>query len=121
MTNRNDTLRGFIETELIKRSMSAREFAKFVGVSSSTISRAMAFDNKTEPSLSFLNKLASATSTDICTLVYLVYPDSRPTRSAEMQRLADDIGKLPPDMQQLVDSLIVGMVVKQSNDNANKS
>lgn len=108
----------FVRTYVSTHSLTINDLAKQMKVPHSTVARWA--DGKTEPSLKQLTKLSRATATDICALVYMLYPDTRPTRSAEMQRLADDIGKLPPDMQQLVDSLIVGMVVKQSADDANK-
>lgn len=113
------TFGDFILEYVNSHSISLNKFATTVGTSHTTLYRWI--DGRAEPSLRQLAKLSRATATDICALVYMLYPDTRPTRSAEMQRLADDIGKLPPQMQELVDSLIVGMVVKQSNDNASKS
>lgn len=117
----NKLLREFIERQLQERSMSAREFARFVGVSSSTISRAMSFESNSDPSMEFLIKLSRATATDICEIIYLIYPDDRPNRRPEVVRMADEIATLPPNMQELIDSLIVGMVVKQAGNQANKS
>lgn len=112
------TFGDFVRTYASTHSLSINDLAKQMEVPHSTVARWA--NGRTEPSLKHLVKLSRTTATDICALVYMIYPDARPTRSAEMQRLADDIGKLPPDMQQLVDSLIVGMVVKQSTDNTNK-
>jgi len=116
----NQLLREFIERQLQERSMSAREFARFVGVASSTISRAMSYDKSSDPSIEFLMKLSRATATDICEIIYLIYPDTRPNRRPEVTRLADEIATLPPNMQELIDSLIVGMVIKQGSNQGNK-
>lgn len=111
--NNTPNLRTFIEQQLRERSMSAREFARFVGVSSSTISRAMAHDNTSEPSLTFLSKLANATNTDLCTLVELIVPNSRGNINPQIIRIAERIDKLPVSAQELLDSVIFGLSLQR--------
>jgi transcriptional regulator with XRE-family HTH domain len=69
------TLKDFIAQEMKRRNLTIREFAKEVGVSSSTIVRTMS-KNPPQPSLDFLEKLALYTHTDICALVAFIYPNA---------------------------------------------
>lgn len=69
-------LREFIEREMTARDMSTHEFADFVGVSQSTIVRAMSYEDAPEPKLNFLAKLAVATKVDIGVLVSLIKPEA---------------------------------------------
>lgn len=109
----------FIIKYINSHSLSLNKFAQQMGTSHTTLDRWI--DGKTEPTIKQLLKLSSATATDVCEIVYLLHPEARPHRRPEVTRLADEIAALPPNMQELVDSLIVGMVVKQRNDNPNKS
>lgn len=121
MSENTIKLRQFIEREMQERSMSAREFARFVGVSSSTISRTMASDNKNEPTLYFLDKLASATHVELCYLVELLYPQPRRGVDPDVARLAESISKLPVEAQEMVDSIILGLSLKSHKENPNVS
>ncbi len=109
------TLKLFIEREMTERGMSAREFAKFVGVASSTISRITANKGASEPSITFLSKLADATKVDICTLVYLVAPGGRREPTPTARDLANRISKLPKDRQNLIDAVLMGITLQNSN------
>lgn len=107
-----NTLREFIEREMTTRSMSTHEFADFVGVSQSTISRAMAFEDAPEPKLDFLAKLAVATGTDIGALVALVKPEaSKIDPTARL--LAERIEKLSPEDREFLDTFILGAALKR--------
>lgn len=107
----------FINEEMRKRNMSMREFAAFMGTTHASISRALARDEDTLPTLEFLVKLAQATKVDICTIVALVVPDAS-RLDAEVLLLAQAIAKLPPDKQALVDDMILGMTMKRGDGGA---
>jgi transcriptional regulator with XRE-family HTH domain len=66
----------FILAEMQRHGMSAREFARFVGVSHATINRLV--DTRSpdagQPSVEFIGKLAVATQTPLATLIALVLP-----------------------------------------------
>lgn len=96
--------------------MSARQFAEFVGVASTTITRAMDDKNAPTPSLDFLARLARATNTDICTLVALVMPDASKQISPEARLLAERISRLSPEKQEIVDAFILGTLLQQADE-----
>lgn len=102
-------LKDFIESEMLQRGMSQREFAQMVGVSNQTISMALDSVNAPEPSLKFLVRLARATSTDLCSLVALVHPNEVRI-DARARIIAERIAQLPPDKQELIDAMLVGFL-----------
>ena len=108
----------FIVEYINKHNITLNKFAQQMGTSHTTIDRWLA--GKTEPSLKQLSKLASATGTDVCYLVYMLYPEARPKRSPEVVRLADDIAGLPADMQKIIQSLLIGFIVQQRSNNPNE-
>ena len=111
------TLRQFLQHEMRSRGMSARQFAEFVGVANTTITRAMYDDEEAPmPGLEFLAKLANATGTDLCTLVALIMPEAVRSVSPEESLLASRISRLPRDQQEIVDSFILGALLKQSDE-----
>ena len=92
------TLGDFIKSEIEKRGMSAREFATLVGVAPSTITTYLSGQGKTEPTLSFLHKLAKQTDTPLGTIIAFAYPDvagELSTLPPETVLLAIRISKLP--------------------------
>lgn len=113
------TLGEFIESELNKRQMSAREFADFVGVSNAVINKFRnhgindMFANKPigEPSVSFLAKLARATSTDICALMALIVPEAT-FIDPGARLIAQHIARLPPEQREVVDTFLEGVAIK---------
>ena len=98
--------------------MSASEFARLVGVAQSTIARAIS-ENPPEPSLTFLVKLAEATSVDICTLVLLAV-GNHPAPNLDAQVLADRIEALPPELRDMVDTFIYGVLLKKGQNPGNE-
>lgn len=113
------TLGGFIHAEMVRRDMSAREFAEFVGVTNSVINKFLNHGlSKTyagkpvgDPSVDFLVKLARATHTDICTLMALIAPDVT-ARKAEAEIIADRILNLPTEQREIVDTFLRGLAIK---------
>ena len=105
-------LQQFILDEMRQRDMSARAFARFVDVSSATILRAIS-ETPPEPSLTFLVKLAEATSVDICTLVLLAV-GNHPAPNIDARVLAARLEALPPDLRELAEIFLSGMLMQKS-------
>jgi transcriptional regulator with XRE-family HTH domain len=114
------TLGDFILTEMQKRQMSARAFARFVGVDSKTINKFLDYGSKNVgyPSVDFLLKLSQATKADICYLMALVDPsvetNSRVTPDA--LALSRQIEDLPPHLREAIDALILGAALNKRQD-----
>lgn len=113
------TLKDFIAEELKRRNLTIREFAKEVGVSSSTIVRTMS-KKPPEPSLEFLAKLARYTHTDLCSLVALIHPDAT-TVNAEAAIIANRVAQLPPERQEMFDEFILWLSSQKSGDSSKKN
>lgn len=100
----------FLLDEMKRRDMSARAFAEFVGVATSTITRATDEREPAVPGIEFLIKLAQATGVSITALVALAYPEvtlsTRPSPSAQI--LAQQIEKLPEAQRQIIAAIIRG-------------
>lgn len=108
-------LREFIEREMTARDMSTHEFADFVGVSQSTIVRAMSYEDAPEPKLNFLAKLAVATKVDIGVLVSLIKPEASKI-SPDARLLAERIEQLSPQDREFLDTYILGLALKRVNE-----
>jgi transcriptional regulator with XRE-family HTH domain len=117
MAQQASSLGNFVLTEMTRRQMTAREFANFVGVTHTTINRLLEHGvgdkSVNDPSLDVLDKLAKATSTDICSLVALVKPDTaRISPFARM--LAERIERLPADKREFLDTYLIGLSLKEN-------
>ncbi|GEM_PF-4203641 len=104
------TLEEFINSEIKKRSMSMREFAKYIGVAPSTISQFLSNDER-KVSIDFLVKLSEGTNTDLATIVAMVYPE-RTGIDAETRILAERIAQLPPEQYKVIETLLRGFDVE---------
>lgn len=116
---KSDGLPRFIQSYFQSHSMSINDLAKNMGVPHSTVARWAS--GKTEPSLKQLNKLAMTTSTSLCDLVELLYPQSSRSVSPDIARLAEQISHLPIQAQELIDSIILGLSIKGDKKDANVS
>lgn len=95
-------LASFLETQINMRQMSVRAFALFIDVPHAVV---LKFLNKKGgetgyPSIEFIRKLAAGTSTDPCTILAMVIPDSfSPERinSAELLQTAEMLQDLNPE------------------------
>ena len=108
------TFNEFIEDELKKRSMSIREFSRFVGISHSAISKYLSNPTETNISIEFMVRVAEATNTDLASIVAMEYPDDTEI-TPQVRLLAQRIAELPPEQQEVIDSLLLGMSIKHSN------
>lgn len=97
----------FIEAEMRNRNMGVNEFARFVGVGHSTISKAL-LPEPPDHKLDFLEKLAKATKVDLCTIVALIKPDAVVTRPGDQLLLAR-IARLPANKREMIDDLLRGV------------
>lgn len=104
------TLKEFIIEEMRRRDMSARQFAKVVGVSNTTINRALDSKYTADPTLDFLAKLAIATNVSLIALVELSFPGvlekDQPSPAALI--MAQKIEKLPSHLQEAIAAIIRG-------------
>jgi transcriptional regulator with XRE-family HTH domain len=110
----HSTLRDFLMEEMKRREMSMRQFAEFVGVAHTTVTRAVDPVSPPPPSFDFLVKLAKATKTDIRTIAAIVAPDAVIDQSPEVLMLAERISRLTDDQRKLIDAAITGIVFKGS-------
>lgn len=109
-------LREFIEEEMRRRDMTANQFADFVGVAHTTIGRAIDQRRPTTPSPEFLIKLAKATGISLSSLIALVIPEAEHIEvSARSLLIAERIGQLPPDKQEIIDSLILSWLFEDKD------
>lgn len=94
----------FLQDEMTRRGMSARQFSEFLDVAPSTVTRCIDEKNPATPGLDFLLKVARATGVSITSLVAMAYPDltitTRPSPSAQI--LAQQIEQLPEATQEVV-------------------
>lgn len=106
------TLGDFINTEIERRHMSAREFARFVGVAPAVINKFRDYGTKDVgyPSVDVLLRLSKATGTDICYLMALVDSDAVKPVDIETRTLAETIRKLPQEVQLIIRGFITNEV-----------
>lgn len=109
MTNQNP-FRDFLKDEMFRREMSARQFAEFVDVAPTTITRAIDEREPTTPGMDFLLKLASATHVELSTLVEMAYPEmANSTKASPSARiLAQQIEELPNGVRDTVLAIVRG-------------
>jgi transcriptional regulator with XRE-family HTH domain len=114
------TLGQFIQTEMDKRKMSARAFARLLGVDSKTINKFLDYGSKDVgyPSVDFLLKLSQATKADICYIMTLIDPNI--TLTAQVNPVAVEIGRqieeLPAHVRNTIDDLILGASLNSRQD-----
>lgn len=104
----------YLQDEIERRGMSARQFAEFVDVAPSTVTRCIDEKNPVIPGLDFLVKLSKATGTSITSLVGIAYPDltltTRPSATAQI--MAQQIEQLPEATQEVILAIIRGTRIK---------
>lgn len=105
------TLRSFVEDQKRQRSMSARQFAAFAGVSPTAINKVLSFNDDTEHTIEFLSKIATATNTDLCFLVSLVAPDAPRQREYTLfvRHIANGISQLDTRWQKFFAAVLAAI------------
>lgn len=103
------SLGDFILDDMRRRDMSERQYAEFVGVANSTISRVVKQEDnsKPTPSIEFLAKLSKATRVDLCILVAFVYPELTNT-NAQNSIIGALASQLPADKQETILAMVMG-------------
>ena len=118
-----NTLREFLLDELQKRHMSARKFAKIVGVSHASITTHLNEDGRIkDPSVDFLIKLGKATNTNAMLLLAMAYPALKSELEALVRlpihstlRL-EQIENLPPAAQELIDAFLISAAAARKGE-----
>jgi transcriptional regulator with XRE-family HTH domain len=116
------TLGEFINEEMLRRDMGAREFARYVGVSNTIINKFLNHGTSDtyagkpvgDPSVEFLVKLSKATGTDLATIVALVRPESKADIDVEARLLAQRIAQLPAAQREIIEAALLGMTIKSA-------
>jgi transcriptional regulator with XRE-family HTH domain len=109
----HNSLGDFIRNYVTAHSITINDLARSMDIHHSTIARWA--NGKTEPSLKQLAKLADATSTDLCFLVEVIYPQPRRSVNPNVRRLAETIGNLSVEAQEMVDSILLGLSLKNTD------
>jgi transcriptional regulator with XRE-family HTH domain len=104
-------LQKFLNDQMHERKMKPIEFAKFLGVSKSTLSRTLNEKNPTVPDYRFLVKIAKATGVDIVSLVALIIPDVTDI-DVEARIVAQQIMRLSEDDRRHVIAHITGLLTQ---------
>lgn len=107
----------FINEEMRRRDMSARQFAMLMGMSHTTLLKVVDEDDPKKPSLEFLIKLADVTHTDIRDLVAMVAPEVA-GEEANMAALMTRYRRLSKEQQEVVNRLIAGYILESPDENA---
>lgn len=107
-------LRDFIEREMKSRQMNISQFARFVGVSHTTIGRLIDPQNPTTPSPELLVALAEKTGVNYSALTALVLPAAEQVELDPKAVIrAERIGQLTPEQQEHIDEIILGMFLNK--------
>lgn len=112
------TLGDWILEETRRRHMSLREFGRLVDVNHATLLRIMSPKREDDyPQVQTLMKLARGTGTDVCLLLRMLTGDDL-NADGRALLLAQRIAQLPPDQQAIVDSFIMGTLLKRKDEGA---
>lgn len=97
----------FLLEQIQRRDMSAREFARFIGVNHQTINKFLDYGKKDVgyPSVDFIIRLAKATKTDAGTLMNLIEP-TLSTFDAKTRLIAEQLAELSEHERKMVDAFI---------------
>jgi len=100
-------LRDFVEREMKSRQMNISQFARFIGVSHTTIGRLIDPQNPTTPSPELLVALAEKTGVNYSALTALILPAAEQTELDPKTVIrAERIGQLTPEQQEHIDEII---------------
>lgn len=107
--NKRLTLAEFIEFEMKRREMGTREFARFLGVSPSTISKHTNEEKVITPSVEFLVALADRTETNLESILAIAFPAvaERTALSPRAAILAQNLDHLPEALQDMLLTFVV--------------
>lgn len=104
-----DGLAGFVAAQMKERKMSARQFADFVDVSSTTINNILKPSGYPYvPSVELLIKLARATHSDLISLVLMAFPEASDLvrETPDGRLMADQFERIPDDVKAVVAGIL---------------
>lgn len=113
----NSLLTKFIKQEMELNKVDQQGFAKLVKVSHSTIGRII--NNKDEPSLATLIKISKGTNADIAMIISLASGQEIKGVKPESLLLAERIERLPDNVKQLIDNVIINALLTQERNDKN--
>lgn len=98
----------FLKTEIKKRQLTPRQFAFFVGVDPSTMTRALDEKKPPAPTVEFVVKVARATHTNAMTLMAMAYPEiaEETNINPSWLLLAQQFEQLPEDFRNVIMAII---------------
>lgn len=114
----NYLLGDFLIEEIAARGISAREFARLMGVSHVSVSKFLDYGKKDVgyPSVDFILKLAKATGKDIREIMLLIDP-TVPAESVELdeetREIAEEILTLPRKERRLVRKFVRSLMTEE--------
>lgn len=108
--------RDYLRRQIQDRHMTIREFAAFIDVAPSTISRAIDERDPKPPGLDFLMKLSQATGERLGVLIELAYPDFAigEAFSPTTRLFAERFQALPIQLQQVIQRLIDDLYITKN-------
>lgn len=102
-----NSLSDFVKLEMKRRDISsAREFARFVGISYELVNQMLKGSGAKYPKIETLLKLAEATGTDVVSLFLLVLPDNARRANPEDLILSQRIQQLSPEFRKMIDVFV---------------
>lgn len=110
----NTALAQFLRKQMEHRSMTIRDFAKFIGVSHSVVQRAIDEDKPSTPDTETMIKISKALGVDMNTLAYMLDPGAL-SMDFEAVILAQQIQSLPEEDRRAIDALLMGLFAKTVN------
>lgn len=114
----NKTFTQFINEEMRRRDISARQFADLIGINHAIINK-YAIHEPSEavgyPSLHTLRKLSAATGVSLLALIGLVFPDAEsPLADIDARLLAEQITQLSPEDRAVAEGFINSALAKRA-------
>lgn len=115
-------LSNFLEDEIRKRQMSAREFAHFIGVSHQTIGKFLDYGKRDVgyPSADFILKLAKATNTNPAVIMAMIDPDVPTSESGQYgpdtRLIADQVQQLS-DLERRMVQIFIRTLIEARREN----
>ena len=108
----DETLAEFMKKDMLRRGMSLREYAHFIGSTHPTVARYLNEPHRV-PQWEFLVGLSSATHTDIGTLARIAAPEVAFEPVPDTRIIAERINQLPPEFRKTIIDLVESYLAQQ--------
>lgn len=105
----------FLNSELRRQDISARELARRAGIGPTTLQKILDARNERTPDLDTLEKLAKATGQSLSTLVHMVKPDASEIDPRALV-IARRIQLLPDDARKLIEGLALNAALNNIDE-----